>query len=85
MENNSEIKQVAVNDIPLVPVNSSNILAIGYDEPTERMVVMFPRGAAYVYHPVKKEVHQQIMTASSKGAAFDSLIKYNKSISFKKI
>ncbi|GAG89173.1 unnamed protein product [marine sediment metagenome] len=44
--------------IKMIPVVSSNVESIGYDEKTRRLGVKFLRGAAYVYADVPLEKWQ---------------------------
>ena len=59
----------------LVPVESSNILAIGYNPTTLELQVKFKAGTTYSYANVEPAVHEQIMNAESVGSAFSKLIK----------
>ncbi len=49
------------------PVASSNIAAIGYDEPSQTLEVEFTSGAVYQYYNVTQALFEQLMQASSKG------------------
>ncbi|MCO7471707.1 MULTISPECIES: KTSC domain-containing protein [Stenotrophomonas] len=49
------------------PVASSNIAAIGYDEPSQTLEVEFTGGAIYQYYNVTQMIFDQLMQASSKG------------------
>ena len=51
----------------LVPVESSMIQAVGYDPKTHILEVVFNSGQTYCYDDVPPEVHQELMTADSKG------------------
>src|SRR5256714_2813939 len=51
----------------LVPVESSMIQAVGYDPKTHILEVLFNSGQTYCYEDVPPEVHQELMTAESKG------------------
>lgn len=61
----------------LVPVESSNILAIGYNPATQELQVKFKAGTTYSYAGVEPAVHEQIMNAESVGSTFSKLIKGN--------
>lgn len=56
-------------------VSSSNITAIGYDEPERRLVVEFDSGGRYSYAGVPAEVYQSFMSAPSPGKFFYGHIK----------
>lgn len=49
------------------PVASSNIVAIGYDEPSQTLEVEFMNGAVYQYYNVTQALYEQLMQAGSKG------------------
>lgn len=53
---------------PLVPVTSSNLLAVGYDAPSETLFVAFKGGTVYAYLAVPATVHEELMAAPSKGS-----------------
>lgn len=59
----------------LVPVVSSNISAIGYDQAQQVMRVKFTTGAQYDYQHVSKETHDKIMNAKSVGSTFNIEVK----------
>lgn len=56
----------------LVPVQSSNIEAIGFDEPESALYVKFRSGALYKYQGagVNADHHRRFMEAESKGKFF---------------
>lgn len=56
-------------------VVSSNIAAIGYDQSTSTLEVIFKNGGIYHYHNVPLSVYNNLMTASSHGGYLDSHIK----------
>lgn len=60
-------------NIPLVPVSSSNVLAIGYDPDTQTARVKFKAGGTYRYTGVSKELHESIVKSSSIGQAVSRL------------
>jgi hypothetical protein len=53
----------------LVPVESSNVAAIGYAPEYQLMRVRFRDGSTYDYPATSAEAHQRIMNAPSKGKA----------------
>jgi hypothetical protein len=63
-------------EIALVPVTSSNVAAVGYDEATKTARVRFHNGAVYRYADVPKELHESIMAAPSVGKAVVALRKF---------
>jgi len=68
--------------IDIVPVRSSNIAGVGYDEETQMLKVVFKNKTAYFYFDVPKSVHEEFMLAGSKGKYFYSnirnIFKYSK-------
>lgn len=63
------------DSIPLTPVESSNVEALGYDEATQELHIQFKGGGLYIYEQVPEEVHDQITRASSIGRAIQQLLK----------
>lgn len=55
---------------PLVPVESSNLAAVGYDPANETLYVSFAGGSLYAYDGVDEAVHIGLMKANSKGSFF---------------
>lgn len=61
--------------ISMIPVESSNIQAIGYN-PTERLLqVDFHSGRSYQYYGVAPQTFQDFLDTSSKGRFFNAQIK----------
>ena len=58
-----------------VPVRSSNIKSIGYDEETKVLEVEFHDGSVYQYYSVPASVHQGLMAAASHGNYFHKHIR----------
>lgn len=58
-----------------VPVNSSNIDSIGYDEDKMVLEIAFKGGGIYRYYNVPEIVHIGLMEAPSHGKYFHSEIK----------
>lgn len=63
--------------ISLQPVESSQVKAIGYDEETKTLAVVFTRGTGAIYHypDVEPEMHKAFMTSESIGNFFGKNIK----------
>jgi hypothetical protein len=63
----------------LIPVVSSTIKAIGYDEETEsrvsRLTVIFSSGARYIYESVPRDLWLRFKEAESVGRFFIQEIK----------
>ena len=65
-----------MNSIPLTPVKSTQIKAVGFDPKTGTMAVQFRDGGTYQYHGVSPQLHEQLMGAPSKGKFFSATIKH---------
>ena len=63
--------------IPMAPVESNQVKAIGYDPETKTLACSFARGAGHIYHypNVEPETHAAFMAAESKGNFFGKHIK----------
>jgi hypothetical protein len=63
--------------IPMTPVVSNQVKAVGYDAATQTLAVTFTRGTGHVYHypNVAPKVHADFMAAESKGKFFGASIK----------
>lgn len=57
-----------------IPVESSDIVAIGYDEPSRILEIEFQNDRVYQYKNVEPEVHAQLMRADSYGQFFSTFI-----------
>lgn len=57
----------------MIPVSSSNLNAVGYENGT--LKVAFNNGSAYIYSNVPHNVFDGLMQASSKGSYFDQHVK----------
>lgn len=66
-------KPVPVPTIKMVPVQSSNVAAIGYLKPT--LYVRFNNGGEYKYSGVPEALFHDFMAADSKGSFLASHIK----------
>ncbi len=58
-----------------IPVESSNIASIGYDEDTNTLEIEFHNGGVYQYFDVPFAVYDGLMEASSKGQYLAQQIK----------
>lgn len=63
--------------IPMVPVESNQVRAIGYDAATQTLACTFTRGPGHIYHypGVSPELHAEFMASESKGNFFGQRIK----------
>ena len=75
----SQISRLTTNDmkneIPLIPVKSSQIAAIGYDAPNQILAVKFARGGIYHYRNFPADEWNKFRTAESFGSYFIKNIK----------
>ena len=63
-----------MKNIIFIPVESSNIISVGYDETTSSMYVNYPSGT-YKYDGVDKSVYESLLTSPSKGRFMNENIK----------
>jgi hypothetical protein len=63
-----------MKNIIFTPVESSNIISVGYDETTSSMYVKYPSGI-YKYDDVDKSVYESLLTSTSKGRFMNENIK----------
>ncbi len=59
----------------MIPVRSSNLSAVGYDDATSTLRIRFNSGGLYDYYNVPSNVYQGLMSASSHGTYFHQHIK----------
>lgn len=60
---------------PIVPVESSSIAAVGYDDSEKTLHVEFRTGAVYVFEHVRPNVFVDLLSADSKGRFFNVNIR----------
>lgn len=63
--------------IHMVPVESNQVKAIGYDAATNTLACSFTRGPGHIYHypNVSPELHADFMASESKGVFFGTHVK----------
>lgn len=59
----------------MIPVRSSAIRAVGYDQATRRMRITFEQGDGYDFCGVPLHIYEGLMSASSKGAYYNDHIR----------
>ena len=60
----------------LLPLTSSQIAAIGYDQSTRTLAVQFQRGGFYIYDDVPMDIFVEVITDEiSQGRAFGMRVK----------
>ena len=57
------------------PVNSSAMVAVGYDPATEALEIEFHEGRVSFYSGVPESVHEGLISATSQGSYFAENIK----------
>jgi len=57
------------------PVLSTDLRSVGYDPATSTLEIEFNSGGIYQYLSVPDSIHQNLMSASSKGKYFHKYIK----------
>ena len=67
----------AYRHIPMTPVESAQIGAVGFDTGSNTLAVTFARGPGHIYHypGVTQKAYDEFMAAESKGAFFGQHIK----------
>jgi hypothetical protein len=60
-----------------IPVDSSNLDSVGYDESTNTLEVMFKNASVYQYLGVPKELYDGLLMSDSKGHYLYENIKGN--------
>ena len=68
-----------VEDIEMIPVESSTVRYLGYNDKLQEAVVEFKNGSAYKYFDVSKEEFHNLKTSKSIGGYLASNIKNTKS------
>jgi hypothetical protein len=58
-----------------VPVDSSVIAAVGYDDAQQTLYVRFNSSGIYVFHDVPPATYHALMDADSKGRFFNAEIR----------
>lgn len=72
----------------LTPVTSSLLVAVGFDESTNEMIIEFPRGARYAYSGEKARHHYDQLVSpetESVGKYFLANIKNNPELPYRKL
>jgi hypothetical protein len=57
------------------PVSSSNVISIGYDEPSQTLEVEFRGSGIYQYYNVPGSLFEQLGASSSKGQFINAYIR----------
>jgi len=62
--------------ITMHPVKSSNVDAVGFDDETNELHVLYKNGGHYVYEGVAKSIHDNVLAADSIGGFLAANIKH---------
>ena len=57
-----------MNNVEMMPVNSSNVSEVGYDEQDQIVYVRFLNGSLYIYKGVLKHEFDGLLNAASVGS-----------------
>lgn len=63
------------SQVVMVPVQSSNVQAVGYDEEHRNIHIELISGECYSYKNVPKKVYEDLLLASSKGSYINRYLK----------
>lgn len=61
--------------ITMIPVESSNLAAVGYQPASAVLTIAFRSGSVYEYFAVPQSVYHQLLTAASLGSYFAHFIR----------
>jgi|TARA_R110002111_G_scaffold181263_1_gene246821 hypothetical protein len=59
----------------MIPVDSTNLSAIGYDYESGTLRIDFLKGSSYEYYGVPAELYEGLLSAGSKGQYLNMYIK----------
>lgn len=59
----------------MIPVNSSNLAAVGYNTNSQELTIRFHSGGVYTYLGVPQNIHSGLISAASKGRYHHQFIK----------
>lgn len=59
----------------MIPLSSSALVSVGYDETTRVLQVQFSSGRTYIHHDVPEEVFKDLLDAPSAGSYYASNVK----------
>lgn len=69
--------QNVIGEITMMPVQSSDIFAWGYDITTMKLKIQFTNGRVYLYENISPFEFEALTLSDSKGSAFWALIRRN--------
>ena len=59
----------------MIPVDSTNLSSVGYDDSTSTLYIRFNRGGLYAYYDVPRNIFTGLLNAYSKGEYHKEHIK----------
>lgn len=65
----------ALADVTMVPVTSSNVMSVGYDDGTHELHVLFKGNRYYIYTNVPHDKFDEMLKAPSVGSYMNENIK----------
>lgn len=74
-----------LDEISMLPVQSSNIAAIGYSDVCQVLQIDFVNGTRYRYLDVPSQVFQGFLNAPSKGRFLNNIIKTEYSFGYERV
>lgn len=63
------------NHMQMIPVKSNDLKSVGYDADKKIMLIDFVKGGLYQYKNITTLLHNQLMSAPSKGKFFNANIR----------
>ena len=57
------------------PVESSSVEAVGFESQTNELWIRYAGGATYVYAPVPRSIHRELLGSASIGSYVNQFIK----------
>lgn len=64
-----------MTSVPMIPVSSSNVMSVGYDDGNQALHVQFKGNRCYVYSGVPKVKFDELVCATSIGSYLNQNIK----------
>lgn len=68
-------QNLSASRLLVTPLASSTLSCAAYDKPRQLLWLKFHSGAVYCYFGVPPDVHQELITAPSKGKCFSRRIR----------
>lgn len=68
-----------------LPVDSTHIIKVNFDEDRKQLTVYFKDGSIYYYFPFYQNQFNDFLKAQSKGKHFNQIIKKNKAIRHRRL